>query len=118
MIIRRPPLFWIACLVFAGADALYGAMGDAMQARSDFEVIQVQTAALAWALFLETSYANTYRKIAAFLILLYTLQVAATDWALSWFPPWGGFVEVAVFVAIAARVFWRIHAVSRRQKAP
>lgn len=104
-------MFWIILAIFFVLDFGFGLLGDAGQAVSDFAVLQAQAAALAWLLFLRESYANTYRKAASLVVLIYTLLIVATDWALAWFPAWGPAVEAVLFAAIILRTIWKIHAV-------
>lgn len=109
-------MFWIILSLFFALDFGFGLLGDAGQAVSDFAVLQAQAAALAWLLFLRESYADTYRKAASLVVLIYTLWIVATDWALAWFPTWGPAVEATVFAAIIIRALWKIHAVQSHKK--
>lgn len=109
--------YWIAIGAFFLCDVILGVLPDASQAAVDFTVLQIQATLCAWLFFMQVSYANTYRKVAALLVLVYVGGITATDWALSWYPPWGALVEALVFGALGGRAMWKIHAVSRRQKA-
>ena len=104
-------MFWIILVLFFGLDLGFGLLGDAGQAVSDFAILQAQAAALAWLLFIREPYGDTYRKAATLVLLIYTLWVVATDWAIAWFPTWGPAIEATLFSAIILRTLWKIHAV-------
>ena len=103
--------FWIILVIFFALDFGFGLLGDSGQAVSDFAVLQAQAAALAWLLFVQTPYDNTFRKATALVVALYVSWVAVTDWAIAWFPTWGPAAEVVFFGVIAVRCLVKIHAV-------
>jgi len=67
---------------------------------------------LAWLAFAATPYESTGRKATVLVLLLYLAWIAATDWAVVWFPPWGTLIECGLFVAFAANAIRKINAVA------
>lgn len=107
-------IFWLPIVGFFGLEIGYGFMPDAMQGEWFATIGQWELVVVAWLAFLCVGYENTYRKATVFILLLWTLLIAATDGFVSWYPSWGMVPEALFVAALIGKV---AHAVSRRQKA-
>lgn len=108
--------FWLFVFAVFVLDLTYGLMSDAQQAEYGWDVVQLQLVAVAAVAFLVCGYENTYRKIAVFLVLIYAIYIAGTDWIYAWYPPWGAAVEATVFLGWLAYVIKKIRVVQGGQE--
>ena len=105
--------FWIPIVLFFGIWVAYGLLTDPQQVEWESAANQWSIVLMAWGWFLSVSYKNTTRKAVVFILLMWSLLVAATDGFISWYPTWLMIVEAFFFAGLTVMAVWKIYAAAR-----